>query len=388
MCAPPIPARSLRSPRPARAPVLASAPVRRAVAPLLVALSLAMPGLVRAQGTLLLRVVDGEGVALVNAEVLDQASGAHRFTDERGEARLPWPPEGLLRLRVRQLGFRFAERSLERREVGDGPVVVTLERVAYALPEVFTGGERPCETGGDAASRLLSASVIEQLRMAAERYASFERSFPFRVEQERLTLRYEAGELRAGSRTRERTDSDVWGEPYQPERVLLHRGRGFSVPVLFITALGDARFWEHHCFIVRGVSTYAGGRVFRLEFFPTPKVTSPDWAGIASVDSATSLLRRVEFQLVNLADGDTPRRFEGYTTFAQPSPFIVVPDSTAVLWWRRPPDPALGWGNPDALQVLRVTRISYRRRTPPPSPTAPATVPSSSSPSRPPAREP
>ena len=46
-------------------------------------------------------VDEGTLSPLSNAEIIDLATGAHRFTDERGVARLPWPQSGELRLRAR-----------------------------------------------------------------------------------------------------------------------------------------------------------------------------------------------------------------------------------------------------------------------------------------------
>jgi hypothetical protein len=145
-------------------------------------------------------------------------------------------------------------------------------------------------------------------------------------------------------------------------------GNGFSVPLLFLSSLADPVFWEHHCFAVRGIESQLGSRVLRLEFQPTLGVTDVDWMGTAYVDSATSALRRVEFQLSGLRDTDVPRRLEGYTTFRSPSPFIVIPDSTVAMWWRREPtayEPP--WSGPDTVQLLELLGVTYRKGKPPAS---------------------
>lgn len=71
------------------------------------------------------------------------------------------------------------------------------------------------------------------------------------------------------------------------------------------------------------------------------------------LDSATSLLRRVEFRLDRLQPRDTPTRLEGYTTFTSPSPYVVLPDSTVAGWWRTAPGDRKGhvWGPSDAARV-------------------------------------
>ena len=161
--------------------------------------------------------------------------------------------------------------------------------------------------------------------------------------------------------------SESWDEKYETGAVIERTPLGFSVPILFVTALADARFWRAHCFAVRGIETVADGRAFWLGFFPTPNVRTVHWEGSALVDSATGLLRRVEFRLTGLRDDDRPRRLEGFTTFRSPSPFVVVPDSTVAMWWRRGPDEDGEWRKPDVVQLIRVDTLKYRRATPPPS---------------------
>jgi hypothetical protein len=61
-----------------------------------------------------------------------------------------------------------------------------------------------------------------------------------------------------------------------------------------------------------------------------------------------------------------PRRLEGYTTFRSPSPFIVIPDSTVAMWWRRDPADSIdGWTGPDVAQVLQLLDVSYKKAKPP-----------------------
>jgi hypothetical protein len=134
--------------------------------------------------------------------------------------------------------------------------------------------------------------------------------------------------------------------------------------LLFISTLADSVFWEHHCFAARGFQTYHGDRVVRLEFFPTPDVDGPDYKRSAVLDSATSMLLRIDFQLANPPRRDGPTRLEGYTTFTSPSPFVVLPDTTAALWWLTTPDKG-AWGKPDYMQALYVKEIRYRKAKPP-----------------------
>jgi hypothetical protein len=48
-----------------------------------------------------------------------------------------------------------------------------------------------------------------------------------------------------------------------------------------------------------------------------------------------------------------------------PSPFVVLPDTTAAVWWLRKPDKD-DWGKPDYMQLLFMRELKYRKENPPP----------------------
>jgi len=338
----------------------------------LIALTLAVTRAASPQGTpaLVIRVVERTTQQpLPNAEVIDLDGGARRFTNAEGEARLAWGPTGRLRLRVRQLGFQFVEedvtRSTSQAAAGD-TLVVTLGRIAYTLPEVATK-ENGCSPDADSVTKALSVVALSQLSMGAERYDAFRKIYPFQIRQKRRTVRFNPdGTAREVRESSEEATSSEWGERYEPGKVVDRSSRGFSVPLLFLSALADPVFWRHHCFAVHGIETLGRDRVLRLTFVPVPMVAEPDWMGTAFVDSATSMLRRVEFQIAGLRENDVPRRLEGFTTFRSPSPFIVIPDSTVALWWRREASTYTnGWKGPDVVQLLQLQSVTYRKATPP-----------------------
>ncbi|MDQ3950798.1 MAG: carboxypeptidase-like regulatory domain-containing protein, partial [Gemmatimonadota bacterium] len=305
---------------------------------------------------------------LPNADVVDLGSGTHRFTNDLGEARIVWPAGGSLRLRVRQLGFQMVERTVNRADGSPTADTITfaLKRVPFVLPSVVTTGTDRCDEDVDSLARQLSVPALEHLRLGAERYEAFRRAYPFRIRQERRTITLDSvGKPRRVRQADERAWSEDWGESYHPGRIVHRTPLGFSVPILFLSALADPEFWERHCFVVRGVEPLGGRRVLRLEFTPARGVRGAEWAGAAFTDSATSLLRRVEFALAGLRPDDMPTRLEGYTTFTSPSPFIAIPESTVAVWWRRPPQRDSTWGMPDVVQLLRVIEVEYRRAKPP-----------------------
>jgi hypothetical protein len=319
--------------------------------------------------TLLVRVVDAASHdPIPNAQVTDLDSAVQRLTNARGEARFDWSGRPAMRLRVRQLGYRVAERAVR---AGDGSVdttVVALERVPFVLPEQRAVAIDRCDLRTDSATQELSLYALSQLRLAAEHYDQFRRAYPFTVQAERRTVVFSR---RAFVRpretlTRERTSSSEWGDRYEPGNVLHRERLGFSVSLLFVLALADSGFWDRHCLVARAVEQRAGQPWLRLDFAPVRDLRTPDWSGSAWLDSATSVLRRVEFRLTGLADDDSPRRLEGYTTFSAPSPFITIPDSSVAYWWRSSPASELDWGKPDVVQLIRVTAVEYRGAQPPP----------------------
>jgi hypothetical protein len=319
---------------------------------------------------LLVRVTERQShEPLPNAEVIDIGSGQRRLTNAAGETRLDWPATGRLTLRVRQIGFKFVERGIVRPNAAadDDTVTFALERVAFVLPAVLTRASTNCAPINDSIVQTLSTSVLAQLRLGAERYEDFRRHFPFRVHQERRTVVLDtAGQARRVVMAKEEVASASWGEAYDPDRIIRYDSNGnFSVPIFFVATLADSSFWDRHCFAVTAVESLGAERVLRLEFAPVASVRAVDWEGAAFLDSATSILRRVEFKLVGLTGRDRPRRLEGYTTFQTPSPFVVVPDSTVAGWWHRDVRAESDWGKPDVVQLVHVQEISYRKAKPP-----------------------
>lgn len=326
------------------------------------------PSLAVAQTTVAVRVLAADSDSpLVNAEVIDRSSGVRALTRETGVARVRVFPDRPLEIRVRQLGFAYVDLTLRHdRLTGDGrdTVVVRLNRVGFALPAVTTTAARDCPLL-DAATAPLAYWSLEQLQEGAARYESFRRSYPFRVTNERRTSEQARPDARPReTRSTERNNSDAWGERYRPGQVVRFGSLGYSIPILFIANLGDAEFWAHHCVTAASVEDGPGGRRVRMHFTPSPSARGSDWQGDVFLDSMTSVLQRVEFSLrVNQRDG--PRRLEGFTSFRSPSPLIVVPDTTAAMWWRTGPDRDGSWGPPAVVQLIRLDTLEFLGEAPP-----------------------
>jgi hypothetical protein len=319
--------------------------------------------------TLLVHVVDSASRRpLPNAEV--SSPRLRRLTDADGNVRFTWPAGGAISLRVRQLGFRYADRTLHR---GTSPtatedtVVIALAPGVFALPQVVTEADKRCDATQDVAALALSSSTMQLLRFGAEQYNSFRETYPFGVTLTRRTVRNPA--IYRGPRVeegKEVAESATYGDRYMPGMALLRTREGYYASILFVTALADSAFWDRHCFVARGVETRDNRRVIRLDFTPARGVHEVEWAGSAWIDSAASVLRRVDFRLVNVRDPRAPKRYEGYTTFAMPSPYIAVPDSTVAWWWTETtPSPSDDKFTADVLQFLTTREFTYRHGVPP-----------------------
>ena len=302
---------------------------------------------------------------LPNADVIDLESGRHRLTDEEGKVSLVWPANGILRLRVREVGYKPIERTLRLGDdMGGTTTTFGMSKVAYVLAPVLAKSR--CASDADLAARLLAADVLEQLRQGAEKYEHFRRAYPFNLVLERRTaLPRDTAPARIRTQ-REKFTSGGAETRYRPGRIVAGANSPlFSVPILFLSNLADPAFWENHCFVVRGFESLNGSRVVRLEFSPSTNVRGPDWEGAALLDSATSILQRVQFRVANLTGNRGPERIEGYTTYRSPSPYVVMPDTTVAIWWLRRARPRALWGDPEFGQMLHLYEMTYTRQKPP-----------------------
>jgi hypothetical protein len=322
----------------------------------------------RLPSTLLVRVLDSRSSApLPNAEVT--ALGRSTLTDARGQVRILWPPEGELMVRVRQLGFRYVQRTVQRSTsptATEDTLTIPMQRAAFALPQMSTVARARCrDEDANAPPTALSESAMELLQFGAEQYGTFRRRYPFALTVERRTeLASAYTHMPRRQKSEELTTADEWGDRYFPGHVLQRTGaQSWFVPLLFVSALADSAFWARHCFVARGMETHEGRRVIRLDFSPARDVHEAEWEGAAWIDSAASVLARVEFRLTNLHDYGGPRRFEGYTVFTTPSPFIARPDST-VAWWTATGSATYTPGR-DSRQALVIRDVRYLKEEPP-----------------------
>jgi hypothetical protein len=317
--------------------------------------------------TLLVHVVDSASRRpLPNAEV--SSPSVRRLTDAQGNARFTWPEGGAISVRVRQIGFRYVDRTLRRSSSATATVdtvTIVLAPATFALPQVVTKADVRCEEKLDSAAFALSTSTMELLRFGAEQYNAFRDAYPFTVTLARRTVRSTVRKGRVAESV-EVAESETYGDRYMPGQVLLRRKEDYYVPVFFVATLADSAFWARHCFAARGVKSRDGRRVIQLDFKPARGVREVEWEGSAWIDSAASVLRRVDFRLVNVRDPRAPKQFQGYTTFSMPSPYIAVPDSTVAWWWSlNSPTADDDKFTADVLQFLSTRAVEWRKGKPP-----------------------
>jgi hypothetical protein len=341
--------------------VSVTATVLRILAALGVLLTAAPAALAQGRRTVLVQEY-GTGRPLANAEVVNLSNSEAVLADAQGTATIPDRWVLPISIRIRQIGFHFADTTVAGADASVA-TQVSLRRVAYALPAVAVTLGANCALSPPPDAALLAATALEQLRMAAERYNTFKTLHPFTARLERRTKLFTPrGQLFSDQIAREMAPSAEWGERYDPRRIVESSTTGFSVQILFLAHLADPAFWRRHCFEAEGIANLPSGPAVKLRFAPLESVVDPEWEGSAFLDSATSALLRLEFRLARLSDESRPYKLQGYTTFTSPIPTVVLPESTVAVWWRRKPDSTAT--SPDVLQFIRLTRVQYRGKAP------------------------
>jgi hypothetical protein len=312
---------------------------------------------------LAVRVVDDlSGSPLQNVDVFDRDAARSHLTDASGQVRLTMAGARTLHLLIRQIGYRFAERTVAVNDGTTDTITVHLARVALTLPPVTTRSPSSCASSPDSASTELAAVAISQLQSSAQHFEAFRRTSPFRVHLVRRTSTLgRAGRVARTTEAEEQIEGLEWGDRYEPGRVVFEGRSGARVSILFLSTLGDSAFWDRHCLTVRPVEDHEGRRLIPLVFSQRPDIHDVDWTGTAWLDSATSVLRRIDTQLVGTTYLSRPYKVDTYVTFAEPVPFIAIPDSVVARWW---------WNEhgarerrwPDVVQTLSVSRLVFHSR--------------------------
>ncbi len=265
--------------------------------------------------------VTGEPVGYALVVLLGRDQQA--FTSESGRFTLTKVAGGTARLRVQQIGYRARTLVLQldtRPRAGDDSpgLVVRLMRQAVVLPEISVEGNS-CLSMRDAGSTAPDAgTLLDEAFQNAERILTLERKYPFVLEFQRVVTLLDSGYNRIDGRVDTlRKDSRVY-VPYRAGKVLERGMRRERVSAFTSSDIAGEEFQRTHCFWYAGRDSVEGFPGYRIDFAPTDKIKSPDWAGSMLVDSASMALLRTEIRLVNLPPTGTDFLAAHCTIFYQP----------------------------------------------------------------------
>src|SRR5215203_4047912 len=118
---------------------------------------------------------------------------------------------------------------------------------------------------------------------------------------------------------------------------------------------------------VLGAALLLGARRGVARWTPShPARFHPDARRAPSGLGRRSVLARVDFRLTNLRSQIGPQRFDGYTVFSTPTPYIAMPDSTVARWITGVAGGPYGEVKRSTGMEAQVIRgVTYRGRTPP-----------------------
>jgi hypothetical protein len=246
------------------------------------------------------------------------------FASEQGRFALSGLSSGRTTLRVQQIGYRPVTLSLAvdtRSEApAGGPVlVIQLVQQVLILPEIDVQG-KSCNSMEDLSASSAGASTIfDEMFKNAERILTLERKYPFVLKFQRVVTFLDSTYTRLGGFVDTIRKESRSYSPYRAGELLDRAGvAGERVAAFTTSDIAGAEFQKSHCFWYAGRDSVEGFPGYRIEFAPTPKITTIDWAGSLLVDSVSLGLLRAEARLVNIPPKGTNFLSAVCTIFYQP----------------------------------------------------------------------
>jgi hypothetical protein len=258
---------------------------------------------------------------------------AGAISDDSGRFSIRLNAAGAYRLRAERIGY--AANGFDTIALAPGASIVahlTATSVAVVLPTVFVSSSSRCVIRATEGAQ--TAVLWEEARKALDAtQVALEGGMVFAV-RERYS-RYLDGSSLSVKQERVFIDSVLLERPWQtgvsPEDLaksgyrVVYAGDavpGFLTPGDTVFAVPDANvllsdaFARTHCFRVRhdSLDTEHPGLV-GLMFEPSIKRSAPDVTGTLWLDSATAVLRYMEFRHTNLFAEVSPRRYGGRMDF-------------------------------------------------------------------------
>jgi len=252
-----------------------------------------------AQSSVELTVVGANGEPLRYSTV-EVTGGESRFTTEEGKFNFSAPKPGAYQIRVKHLGFTALDTVVT---VGGGPrisLTLMLHPVALRLSSVEVRDKNSCKSGRTPGTNLYIA--LEELRKNAERDRILRNSYPFMY---KLARRYDSFGSGSGEAPIVKQDTAVFSsrtdDRYRPGNIFLPSQSGSrgtrEVRIPSLSDLADDAFMRSHCFSFGGLEESGDATTYRIDFTPAPNIVSSDFEGSAYLDTATYMIRQVEFRI-------------------------------------------------------------------------------------------
>lgn len=273
-------------------------------------------------------VTETERVPLGYSVVAAPELALERFTGASGSVVLPIPEAGLVRLRIKRLGFSPKDTTVLVSGARTQSVTIALARVSFRLEEVRVVAWPPCEAPGigadtDGALR----GIVEQLRQNAERYRLLIATYPFLY-----TMQRQFGErLPDGSYIANAQDViPVNGTPewtYRPGTLVAREPRTtqWVMRIPQLSDLAEDAFVDNHCFHVAGLEEKEGKRLLRLDIVAADALRDTDVNVSVWLDPEAYQLRHATFTLTR-----PPRAIRGLVSvtstvrYREVIPFVPV----------------------------------------------------------------
>jgi carboxypeptidase family protein len=270
---------------------------------------------VRAPGGTLTGIVRDSATGLPVGYALVVVAGHEQrvFATESGKFTLTGLGGGPLAIRVQQIGYRAVSLTVTvdaRSGAGASTpgLMVTLARQAFVLPQIVVQGD---VCAGAAATDQETGTILDEAFRNAERLLSLQRAYPFEVTFQRVTTTLDS--------SYDRTGGQVDTVRYDSRHLLTYRrGKVLERPTpcrpiemanyFTPSDVATAEFRDSHCFWFAGRDSLQGFPAYRIDFAPTLRITTADWAGSLLIDSASMVLLRSDAHLVNLPGKGTTFR--------------------------------------------------------------------------------
>ncbi len=266
-------------------------------------------------------VIEGEvrdrlaGVALPFSGVSIVGGSADQLTNTDGHFRLGDVPAGLVRLRIRHVGFSPLDTQVVVRANDTTHITVRLARIPVTLAAVRVTDE-PCRNPGPpSATEPGLVAVFEQLQLNAEQFRLVMRRYPFNSLVERRYSRLALEPPRASSRSSTamdtveiitRIDSIVVQnnrpQPYKPGEIIVAErttpiGVQYAMTIPNLAVFADPEFVNNHCFSDAGNVDVGAQTYRRIDFRAAERIHDPDVDGSMYLDPESFAIRRSDVSL-------------------------------------------------------------------------------------------